>query len=173
MSIKLSDIEKALIKQIVIVDGKPEWVENKLNGNITFRELDNNLLKKLNDDVIQKLEGRETEAQIAYKMLGYITDIEVDLPLEKFEEMNESKNSIIVMLTDGVVRVLEELINYSEKNQDIQNRISKIKKDHPQMIDTETKEEKIERLTKEMSICNDVTKRKELFNKLSEIYAEG
>ena len=170
MSLKLSNIQKYIEKRIIIENGVPKWNEQSLNGDINFHELTSELIKEINEKVITRLKGNEDEKEVAYLILPYLTDVISDIPIEDFMGLMESKNPIILMLFEGILRTLEDIISYSEKSNEIKERQDILLSKMPKKV--ETVEEKIMRLTEEMDKEKDIKKKKIVFKELAELYSE-
>jgi hypothetical protein len=170
--LKLSEIEKVIQKKIEIRDGVPQWVTHKLDGDIFFYDpTEKELAKEINEEVIQKLKGNETEEQISFLLLPYITNVENDISFERFIKLMNSKNPIVLMLQEGVISIIKEIFDYAEhmeefnsENKDLLNKIEAMK---PQK---ESIEDKIIRLTKDMEEEPDTKKKKQIFLELAKLY---
>jgi len=168
MNIKLSEIEKVIEKKIVIIDGVPQRAIHKLNGEIIFNELTNNLVVEINEKVVKDLADDTSEEEIAFMLLPYLVNVENDISLDNFNNLLESKNPIIVMLYEGLMECIEEILHFSEvvvENKDTQNKIDELQKTKIQTI-----EEKIKTLTVTMEEEKDFKKKRVLIDELSILY---
>lgn len=143
------------------------------NGSIfEFYTLNNDRMIKISK-AMSKLDENADDVEVAYTLLPYICSINVDVSLEKFQEMSEVSpctefTTFLILLTEYI----RDLLKQVEKMQEMNNKTNKLVEDYPMLKKQETVEEKITRLTKEMNKEENIKKKREMLLELAKLYEE-
>lgn len=165
--IKFSELE--VKKQIKIVEGKAELVESKINGEINIKPFTQELIKQVNDEVMQKLNGNETDQEIAYKLFPYLMDIEMDVNYEKFIEIIEQPNEIIALIYETLMNIFEQLINLVKKNTEINEKANKLMEQLPENDLIKIKEEQLNKLYNALNQAKTLEEKNKIFDEISKL----
>jgi hypothetical protein len=107
---------------------------NNLDGKeVKFKTLNIELLKKMNDEILSKINGADINETL-YLILPYLTDLEIDISLEEFEKMVQLPSKEFVQLCEALIDEISLLIDTSKqimklnkKSEDIMKKLSKLK----------------------------------------------
>jgi hypothetical protein len=172
MGIKLSEIEKLTERKLIIEDGKPFWQERVLRGTINFKPMSIELGDSLKNNAVSKFTKDTTDNEAAYILIPLLTDIEDDIDFERFEKIIGSGNVVAITLLDGVLDMFEEIINYSNELEKIQNKSKRINEKLPQVNPLELKKQELENLYKKFAVVNDNKERDEILKRVIELKNE-
>jgi hypothetical protein len=172
MAIKFSEIEKLSERKLIIENGKPFWKENILSGEISFKVVDENLLRSINDEVLTKLSNETTDTESAYLLIPIFTDIENDITFDRFENMIRNRNDVALALFEGVIDLFDGIIEYSEKINKVQEKAQKLQDKLPQMDEKELKKQELNEIYNKFATITDNKERDELLKKAVQLKAE-
>lgn len=165
--INLSDFNKN-----IKVDLETGEKEKRFSGDFEFYTLNKERFEIIKKG-IDKLKDASDDIEVSYILLPYICSINVDESLDKFAEMNEiSPCSEFTEFMIALTEYMKELLKQVEKITEMNSKVNNLIEQYPMLQKQETIEEKIVRLTKEMSKESNPQKRKVIFLELSNLYAE-
>lgn len=154
-------------REMKIVNGKAELVENEVNGNIKFTNINTKLAKQINEEVVQKLSNKATDEEIAYKLFPYLTDLTMDVNLNEFLEIMSEPSELIIILYSNLMKIFEDLINLSSKTQELTQRAESLNEKLPS--EKEIYRNKLNELYVEFEKEKDTKKRNEIINDIIQI----
>lgn len=155
-------------KKIEIIDGVATLVEEKINGEINLKNINLKLVKEINENVVQKLTGNESDEEVAYLIFPYLTDIHMDVTLEEFLEIMTEPSDVLILIQESIMDTFNNLLDLSEKITALSQKSSKLKERLPE-VQTETVEEKLNKLYDELSQEKDSKKRDKIFNEITRL----
>ena len=171
---KLSDFLKQ--KKIVFGEEFPQIINPTLNGEVVFYNLDNDRIKLINEEVIQKLNKNDTDDIIAYKMFSYLTDVENDVDIKTFVDMmDNAPNNEFALLVEEFMKLFNDFFARIETKRRTEKAMEELKTKLPEKIELpktpqEIKKELMEELgTLQESTPENKKRRKEIFIELSEL----
>lgn len=124
---KLSEIEKINSRQLVIKEGKQQWIESELN--IQFKLPSMKLLEEMNEKVFSQLKDTDTNLQFVYKALPVLTDIEIDKDEEWFGKQLDEENYGAVMIFKAVLNQAQENLDHVSEVIELAEQDIKLKED--------------------------------------------
>jgi hypothetical protein len=157
-------------KKIRFNNGEVEVITNELNGEINFYNLTYDRIEAINNNVVQKLTGKEKEEELTYKIIPYVCDLEIDESLDYFINLTKVPPLAFTYFIESIVDIVNNLFDASERLPGLESKTEKLNSRIPVL--EETKEQKLERLYNELSnVGNDKERRKALFREISELEA--
>ncbi|MCD3245330.1 hypothetical protein FDF96_04665 [Clostridium botulinum] len=165
--IKFSELE--IKKQIKIIDGKAELVESKINGEIKVKPFTQDLISQINECVIQKLKGDETDQELAYKLFPYLLEIEMDVDYEKFIEIIEQPNEIINLIYETLMDSFAKMIELTKQVNKVNDKANTLLKQVPKEVVVESRENKLNRLYDEFSKAETIDEKDKIFDEISKL----
>jgi hypothetical protein len=164
---KLSDFKKTnLAKKLQFVDGEATLIEyDKLDGDINFYSLDENVFNKIGDEVIKNLSPNEKDEVFVYKLIPYLCDIEVDISMEEFEDFLKSTNKNFIKFMETIM----QLVNDTTSMADSINNIEKTAKEIGNKLDVvvETDEQKLDRLYEELEKADNRNSKRRILREIN------
>lgn len=172
MAIKFSEIEKVTEKKMVIENGKPYWIEPAINGEINFKQIDEEMIKNIREKALDKFNKAMTDEEAAYLLIPFITDVEDDIDLDRFGNMIKNKNDIVLTLVDGVLDLFDGIIEFSAKISQIIDRSQAIQDKMPEVDIKELQRQELEELYKKFAIVSDNKERDMILKRIIELKNE-
>jgi hypothetical protein len=152
-------------KTIKFVNDEVQIEEDQIN-EINFYNLTYDIIESINNNVIQKLNGAETDEELTFKIIPYICDLEMDKPFEYFINLSKVPPKQFTYFLEAVIDIVNDLFDASERLPELQKKTEKLNSKMPAM--KETKEQKLEKLYNELSIVGiSKEKRKSLIKEIS------
>jgi len=165
-----------LIEKKIIFDGGeiPKITSPSLEGEITIHNLTKDRIELMNKEVIQKFKGKESDEMLTYKLFPYITDLEVDVSFEVFQDMlSLPPSNAFAVLLDAVIDSMNDLFKKAETVTNSNNKAKEMMKNEMAVPKEKTKEEiKIELENELMTLKENTpenkTRRKEIYGLLAD-----
>ncbi|MCD3329281.1 hypothetical protein [Clostridium botulinum] len=161
--IKFSELE--IKKQIKIIDGKAELVESKINGEIRIKPFTQDLISQINESIIQKLKGNETDQELAYKLFPYLLEIEMDVDYEKFLEIIGQPNEIINLIYETLMDSFAKIIDLTKQASKVNDKANELLKQIPQDIAV-NKEVELDKLYNELNQAKTTNEKNKIFDEI-------
>lgn len=115
---KISDFKPSMFFKTLKLDGvKPEIVkykENETKREVNFKRITESLMERIVD-----LDKIENESEKFYHIISLLTDIEMDLSYDEYEQEivngnSEDFQSLVIVISDMMKDVMEAIIKLSD-----------------------------------------------------------
>jgi hypothetical protein len=103
---KLSQFKGSNIrKKFQFVNGELQdtFVGEQISGDINFYALDIDMLETINNKVISKMDDKDSNELLMFKIIPYITDVECDITYDEFEAMMKSPSKAFMAFAGEIV----------------------------------------------------------------------
>lgn len=171
MSINLSQFENTGVTKVIkFINGKIEVEEkqNVLNGEMKFFDIQEKIADVNN--VIQGLNGSESEAEVTYRLIPVITDINDDIDFDRFMKMMEKPTTEFSFLLKALTDYINDLFDRADNLNNTKDAVEKLNNRIP--VVKESPEEELRKIEKELPTINDKEIRKKLFRRMVELHNE-
>jgi hypothetical protein len=151
---KLSDFKlKKVLKKIVFVDNKTEILDNmEINGEVSFYAINEEVIINIHNVMKNSISEGVADDEVAFAIIPFVCDIEVDVTLDDFSEMLKSPSK---QLMDFMSLVLESMRNAL----DTIKTLSNIEKNVQEIIEEDPKTAKENLLNELYSQLSETTDR--------------
>lgn len=168
---KLSDFLKT--KKVVFENGEVKIINNLIDGDIEFYNLNTDTLITIKENIIDKMNETYTQERCLYDIIPYVCNIERDIELDVFINMLKSPTVQFSYISESLIEITNNIFTLAKRTNDLIDKVENMKNTIPELfIKEETIEEKIERVTKEMNEEKDTKKKKVLLLQLAKLYEE-
>jgi hypothetical protein len=154
-------------------NGVTEVLENEINGEVQFYNLTYDVIEKLNNEVIQKLDGSETDNVFVYKVLPFICNVEVDLTQDEFLNLCKVPGSSeFTFFLEAIIDVVNSLFDSTERLSVLQEKAEVMNNKLPEFqsrVNVETPQQEFDRLMGELPKVNDKQERIKMFARMNEL----
>jgi hypothetical protein len=130
---KLSSFKKSeYVKKLIFVNGDMESIDvnETLNGEILFYDLDSNIAEKIQEDILKSKKDLSDE-EFIYKLIPHLTNIENDVSYKEFLAMYKNPSSEFAEFINGLIYTLkvmyvktETLVKLKKNSENLINDIS-------------------------------------------------
>lgn len=111
---KLSQFKGSNVrKKFQFVNGELQetFVGEQISGDINFYSLDIERLETINNEVISKMDDKDTNELLMFKVIPYITDVECDITFDEFMAMMKSPSKSFMAFAGEIVASINEMFN--------------------------------------------------------------
>jgi hypothetical protein len=110
---KLSQFKRNSVKKIMkFVNGEIQYITpqtEKINGEISFYDLDIFRLNLINEKVVMNLKEEDTNDYFMYKLIPFVSDVEVDVTFDEYLEMIMLPSDEFTSFMDLFLKIIEEM----------------------------------------------------------------
>lgn len=154
-------------------DGILKEVDKKLDGKqLEFYSLDVKAIKNLKDI------DKEDEISFIYKVIPYISNIEMTIDSNEFRSLCEAPTPQFLSLIDAILEHIKNLHKTTTVTNSIDSKVQELKElykinEIQELEPVKTKEEMLEELYSELgTVRDDKEKRKEILKKINDLEME-
>jgi hypothetical protein len=116
-------------KKLTFSNGKAKVNNNNLQDEeINFKELNFQLLKFIQESVLSDVTDETTDNEILFKILPHLTDIQMDVTFQEFNEMMLLPSKELCQLCDVIIDEINLIIDTVKNISELSEKSKKVTK---------------------------------------------